>query len=64
MTDDILTKLAKLDEAEALLNCTSVRGIANGFRTQMDLNRMILQGARSALDQREAEAKAADDGKK
>lgn len=50
MSEDILAKLAKLDEAEALLSCTSVRGIANGFRTQMDLNKMILDGARSALD--------------
>lgn len=49
MSEDILAKLAKLDEAEALLSCTSVRGIANGFRTQMDLNKMILDGARSAL---------------
>ena len=49
MSDDILAKLAKLDEAETLLSCTSVRGIANGFRTQMDLNKMILEGARSSL---------------
>lgn len=55
MSDNFQDKLAKLDEAEALLSCTSVRGIANGFRTQMDLNRMIMEGARSALQKAPAD---------
>ena len=50
MTDDILNKLAQLDEAEKLLSCASVRGIASGFRTQMDLNKLLLDGARSTLE--------------
>lgn len=62
MSDNIQDKLAKLDEAEALLSCTSVRGIANGFRTQMDLNRMIMEGARSALQKRSAGSSEAKEG--
>ncbi|WP_448189551.1 hypothetical protein [Azospirillum sp. sgz301742] len=58
MTDEILNKLAQLDEAEKLLSCASVRGIASGFRTQMDLNKLLIEGARNTLDQ----SKGSDDG--
>jgi hypothetical protein len=49
--DDFLKKMAALKEAESILSVASVRGVASGFRTQMDLNRMILDGARASLEQ-------------
>ncbi|HEY0835503.1 MAG TPA: hypothetical protein VGE72_16490 [Azospirillum sp.] len=49
--DDFLKRMAELEAAEAMLSCASLRGIASDFRTQMDLNRMILDGARAALEQ-------------
>jgi hypothetical protein len=48
--DDFLKRMAELEAAEKMLSCASLRGIATDFRTQMDLNRMILDGVRASLE--------------
>lgn len=57
--DDFLKRMAELEAAEKMLSCASLRGIATDFRTQMDLNRMILDDVRASLDQA-ADAKTDD----
>lgn len=48
--DDFARRMAALDAAEQLLSATNVRGISGRYRTQMDINRLFLKGARSCLD--------------
>lgn len=57
MSDELLKKMAQLDEAEKLLSCASMRGIASDFRTQMDLNKLLLEGARTCLAAPEGDGK-------
>lgn len=50
MTDEHVRRLNALDEAERLLAAAKVRGIAGAYRTQMDINRLIIEGARERIE--------------
>ncbi len=49
MDDELARRMAALDDAEQLLSSCNVRGIVADYRTQMDINRMILDEARTRL---------------